>query len=180
MDINGKNTKKVPKTGGPKYFPSRAPYWSPDGSKLVYIINSERVCGIDEWDVCVIDIDGQKWQNLTEGLDGQCSGPVWSPDGKQIAFSHFIGGWKCSLMIMDNDGSNLATIADDNIHFYPHERSICWSPGGGKIVYTSKHSIADVDFGLIMINPDGTGKQRILHNNTTVLTLDWAPIRFGY
>jgi Tol biopolymer transport system component len=74
-------TAAVPGTLGSR--PS-VPSWSPDGSKLVYTTLSELTMGTDVW---TIGADGSRRRQLHLPALVRTSGPpIWSPDGKQIAF----------------------------------------------------------------------------------------------
>lgn len=71
-----------------------------------------------------IDVDGSNLQRITNGID-----PVWSPDGKQIAFVRWEeprGVW-----VVDADGSNAQRVFD-----WSETRSPSWSPDGQEIVFS--------------------------------------------
>lgn len=90
-------------------------------------------------------------KKLTE-CDTSCSWPVWSPDGRYIAYTN---GDLQALWVMDADGSNprlLSSIA----------RRFAWSPDGTQLAIISVGR-------LFVIHPDGTG---LLALNETAS--DWA------
>ena len=60
--------------------------WSPDGKHIAFISLRD-----EQWDVYVMDNDGQNLQPLTQN-DAYDARPVWSPDGKHIAFTSDRGG----------------------------------------------------------------------------------------
>lgn len=60
---------------GWEWFPS----FSPDGEQIVFTWNG---------DICVKQMDGQGFLRLTNNPAGDI-GPVWSPDGRQIAFARY-------------------------------------------------------------------------------------------
>jgi Tol biopolymer transport system component len=60
-----------------------APDWSPDGTKIVFLANSEclrtgECTAHEEWEVWVMDADGKNARRLTEGGFGS---PSWAPKG---------------------------------------------------------------------------------------------------
>jgi Tol biopolymer transport system component len=59
------------------------PVCSPDGSKMIYMLQSERTD--DDWELYILDMDKQVRSRLTShaGWDGYA---VWSPDGARIVF----------------------------------------------------------------------------------------------
>jgi dipeptidyl aminopeptidase/acylaminoacyl peptidase len=91
----------MPVEGGePLHFTTGAhdssPRWSPDGRMLAFVRKpasgvkpksaEERDKGIGSPQIWLIPLDGGEAQQLTFRRDG-ASGPVWSPDGGQIAFT---------------------------------------------------------------------------------------------
>jgi dipeptidyl aminopeptidase/acylaminoacyl peptidase len=75
-------------------------------------------------DIYTINVDGGGLQRITDGMD-----PVWSPDGKQIAFIR----WRDprGVWVIDADGSGARRVFDWSEARYPS-----WSPDGEQIVFT--------------------------------------------
>jgi len=71
-----------------------------------------------------------------------CSGPVWSPDGKTIAFAC---RWEAgnALFVVAADGGEPAKVYDKKGACGPH-----WSPDGKRLVYETETNVCT-------INPDG-------------------------
>ncbi len=102
-------------------IPSYSISWSPDSGKIA--------AGC--LDICTIDVNTGRLENLTNtsGIDEWW--PVWSPDSSEIAFVVYNPPY-CEITLMDADSSNQTMITS--------ERGICeelsWSPEGGKLSYT--------------------------------------------
>jgi Tol biopolymer transport system component len=88
---------------------SMRPSWSPDGSQIVFEVPSD---DYHRRSIYVTDATGAGRTHLTDGpwTDGA---PVWSPDGKHIAFvrvdgesSITFGIRSSSLMVMNADGTD--------------------------------------------------------------------------
>jgi len=78
-------------------------------------------------DIWVINADGTGKERLT--ITGKCNYPVWSPDGKRIAF-HQIGD-EPGICIMKADGGNPALVpGTEKIVGRP-----CWSPRGDELLF---------------------------------------------
>jgi Tol biopolymer transport system component len=107
-----------------------SPYWSPDGSQIVFDSYRERYGGtIKDRNIFVMDADGG---NLTQLTRGGGRRPAWSPDGNHILFSFYENGG-CAIVVMNADGSNQTQLTFDGY------RNICpaWSPDGSRIAFCS-------------------------------------------
>ena len=83
-----------------------APVWSPDGQKIAFqrlLVRGEgdKIVGFD-FDVYVINADGSEERNLTG--DALSERPIWSPDGRKIAFWSGPDG-AGGVYVMNADGS---------------------------------------------------------------------------
>jgi len=76
------------------------PAWSPD-SKLI-AFDSLR----SGWNIWVVNRDGSGLRQVTTFSDRVCLSPVFSPDGKQIAFSTIGAGTAWEIWAVNLDGSN--------------------------------------------------------------------------
>ena len=80
MDADGSNKRQVTSIGGANF----APYWHPDGDRILFSSNHEDPAGRD-FEIYMIDLDGTGLTRIThsEGFDGF---PVFSPDGRWLVF----------------------------------------------------------------------------------------------
>jgi Tol biopolymer transport system component len=101
-------------------------------------------------DIYIMNVNGKI--NLTE-KSGVNSCPVWSPDGKKIAFiSNRTGNF--DVFIMDCNGTNQINMSDSTENNYRPS----WSPDGSRLAYISRVNGLE---SIFIINADGTGKSQI-------------------
>jgi TolB protein len=82
-------------------------------------------------DIWVIRVDGSHLRRLTD--TGTDYGPVWSPDGTQIAFTRATAN-TFTIALMNSDGTGQRIIV--NRHRY-YSYTPDWSPDGTTIVFTT-------------------------------------------
>jgi TolB protein len=105
-------------------------------------------------EIYVMAPDGSNQTNLTNN-DADDSDPVWSPDGKAIAFvsnreSDLGGGQYIYLMAADGSGvKQLSTLPDSK---FPD-----WSPEGSQIAFSFQGDI-------YVVNTDGTGETNLTNS----------------
>jgi TolB protein len=149
-----------------------APAWSPDGRKIAFVsgpgactldihrgnVVSERDVDTRDVDISVANADGSGLRRLTRGPGVDCD-PVWSPDGRKIAFDRLrvreagdkIVGFDFDVYVINADGSEERNLTGDGLS----ERPI-WSPDGRKIAFWSGPDGAG---GIYVMNADGSERQ---------------------
>lgn len=105
--------------------PLAGAHWSGDGRKLLFGARRE-----GQEDVYVINLRGfGLLANLTRTHPGQSRDPVWSPDGRQIAFAS-----DGDLWLMSADGSGKHPLAATALR----DHTPVWSPDGSRLAFVSE------------------------------------------
>jgi Tol biopolymer transport system component len=156
MDADGSNQKRL--TNNPAN--DSEPAWSSDRKKIVFV--SDRGGTEGKYKIYVMNADGTDQKLLptssiqNEGISGQELGPVWSSDGKYIAFAsnrQDLDNTHYQLYVMSAEGSanptSITSIEEDVSGCYPS-----WSPDG-KIVYASGKG--EAGFHLFIATPISGG-----------------------
>jgi WD40 repeat protein len=137
------------------------PTWSPDGERIAFQVVS------DERSLYVIDRDGSNLTELLGPAPHDSMGffdPAWSPDGSRIAYiastqagSTQAGPWRLHVEVVDADGSNPTELVEAGtcycLGFTP---GLTWSPDGASMALNTG-SLEQQDYGLYVMNADGTG-----------------------
>jgi len=126
---------------------------SPDGKKIAFIYAEN--ASEDVWEVYSADISGENMQQLTSFNQARIKkGPVWSPDGKKLAFHADINNG-AQIFVMDADGKNLTQLTNlKGYNVEPH-----WSPNGSEIVFNA--ILKDAKTQMFIMNFDGSNIRKI-------------------
>jgi Tol biopolymer transport system component len=130
----------------------RGPQFDPDGYRRLLVFRDSRAGVNVNDDIAVIRTDGTGFRNLTRSLDANGWGPVWSPDGRRIAYSSDEDGVP-QIFVMDADGSNPRRLSDVWGE-YP-----AWSPDGARIAFASSIGgttpFGDPDYDIFVMDAGG-------------------------
>ncbi len=136
----------------------RGPQFDPDGHGPLIVFRDSRAGVNVNDDIAVIRTDGTGFRNLTRSPDANEWGPVWSPDGRRIAYSSDENGMP-QLFVMDADGSNARQLSDVWGE-YPN-----WSPNGSRISFASSMGgstpFGDPDYDVFVIDADGSDETNL-------------------
>ncbi|HEY7484191.1 MAG TPA: protein kinase [Streptosporangiaceae bacterium] len=127
------------------------PDWSRDGRHLAFWSDRDGVQQIFTLDVNQF---GKPWTKVTSAPNG-ADDPMWSPDGKRIAYTWVNQNRKNGICVIDGNGHNNRHLTDENIL----DMDPNWSPDGAWIVFARG---AVETPRLYAIRADGTGKPQRL------------------
>ncbi len=105
-----------------------------------------------DFDIYVMNADGSNVTQVTQNDINEFD-PIWSPDGKQIAFGRCLD--VCDVVVINADGSGERVIFHDG---FPG----AWSPDGTRIAFASNRNGGDEVF---VMNADGSGITQLTHND---------------
>jgi Tol biopolymer transport system component len=153
------------------------PAWSPNGRKLVVVERVERggapcrPAGRCHEEIYVINADGTGLRRLTRNavFDGN---PVWSPDGRRIAFVRDRDRQTANIFVMNADGSDQRRLTP-NLRRRPWIE-LAWSPDWEKIAFVASgghRGAADI----FVMNADGSGLRNATNTVTTSFDFAWSP-----
>ncbi len=151
MDADGSNLTWI---GGMLQVPE-VDIWSPDGSKVAFVVCPERP--ILPAELYVVNADGTGLTNVSNHpahdvvkcqTDAPFGGFDWSPDGTRLVF-HSSRDPR-GLYVVNADGSGLAFLVDGVLP--------SWSPTGEMIAFIGQTDEANWEMDLEVIRPDGSGR----------------------
>lgn len=136
---------------------SSQPSWSPDGSRIAFASPGSDVVPGDTneaSDVFVRDVASGSTTRISVAPDGgeslwSSTDPVWSPDGRRIAF--VADSYESGIVVMVKDlvsggltqvtpgGSRDDCDDQDCVATYFESRDPVWSPDGTRLAFTSTH-----------------------------------------
>jgi len=140
------------------------PSLSPDGLKIAY-------CSLQETpysQIFVMNVDGSGPKRISNFKNGDNCAPVWSSDGKKIAFHTFAlmnPPRNPEIWVMDADGSNPKKLTD-------HGLDPAWSPDNREIAFASNR---DGVFQIYVMGSDGSNVRQLTRNKGEASNPAWAP-----
>jgi hypothetical protein len=174
MNADGTGIVNLTKTKEEDSIINFEPTWSPDGSEVVYMRQSEGV-----QDLWRIGADGSNPENLTKTPAISETSPEFSADGTKIAYISTgpnpccDPGYNNDIWVMNADGSDQTALTETGS---PRQNlSPTWSPDGTKIAYSTTEGGGENGFHVM--NADGNGDSGPLPTGSPVSTLNlsWSP-----
>jgi TolB protein len=165
-DYDGANQRRITVSRQLNLNPS----WSPDARALAYT-SYRPVAGRGSIpDIFVSFIYQGVLENPTKGV-GTNYLPVFSPDGKRVAFMSARDG-NTEIYVMNVDGSGVRRLTN-----HPAEDSTpTWSPNGAQIAFTSKRAGTPQ---IYLMSADGSGVRRLTTTESYADRATWSPAPFN-
>jgi TolB protein len=146
------------------------PAWSPDGTRIAFISNTEGVRSGRpiNFEVYLALPDGSDERRLTVNNEFE-SDLAWSPDGEKILFKSFRDG-NDEVYVMDADGGNQKNLTNDP----GSDGGGTWSPDGSTILFQSDRA-ADGTGTFFLMNADGSDVRAFPGDPGAGHSARWSP-----
>jgi Tol biopolymer transport system component len=137
--------------------------WAPDSKRIAFDKEEDEETG--RRSIYVVDIDTKKEGLLVE----DAGGPVWSPDGRYIAFSRRDSASVWDIYVLDMETNTQIRLTADS----DPEYNLVWSPDSVSIAYMSDFRQGDGNIGLRVRVIDVEGGRHI----TPVERSSWGEVK---
>src|SRR6266576_2790276 len=117
-----------------------------------------------DFQIYVMNPDGSGVARVTNDTGGSVD-PIWSPDGKRIAYANFHSG-RSEVFVINVVGTGETQLTTDG--GFPG----AWSPDGTRIAFANS---SDGDDEIFLMNPDGSGVTRLTDNTFRDFPTAWSP-----
>jgi TolB protein len=163
MNADGSEQRNLTPEGSRSF---RNLVWSPDSKQLAVECTEKSTDRSGDGQICVLNIDGTGMRRVVPAeLTGQA--PVWSPDGRWIAFRGQAQGegLHVGLYLVSPDGSQQRTVRSD----IAVSGTFAWSPDSRELVYVSEPHV------LTMIDIDGSNTRNLDTGDRIPSNPTWSP-----
>jgi Tol biopolymer transport system component len=155
MDSDGKNIRELKIEGFD-------PCWSADGKRIAFASSRDET----EPEVYVVNADGSGLVRVTREKGGShAAHPVWSPDGKLIAFHRWLGKTP-EVFVVNVDGGEAKQLTSGG------GVDPSWSPDGKRIAFASARAGS---IQLFSVNLDGGGLTKLTAEKPGATEPAWSP-----
>jgi Tol biopolymer transport system component len=148
--------------------------WSPDGQTIALRIQSR---------LFFINADGSGQRDMTREW-GFSPNPIWSPDGRRIAFEKVGQAQRSDIYVMNADGTGVRRLTRNEESIWP-----IWSPDGRRIAFLRVHmrrvrprparkSPFVWTFEVWVMNADGSNQRRLARGMPSAWSPDGRIIAF--
>lgn len=138
---------------GSQQHDDREAHYSFSGEQVVYVRHTLGVSYNTNGDIRIYSNGSDK----STGLSGR--GPVFSPDGSQLAYMHLDAGtWQIFVYNLNNGTNSQLTFSGDS-------RWPVWSPDGKKIAYNSATGQGANPTGIWTISANGSSPQLVIEGS---------------
>jgi TolB protein len=160
-----------------------APAWGPDGELAINLASGREKTGgfggqIQRSEIVLLDPDtgGQPSVARLDDWQGDLRRPVWSPDGRRIAYEHLwsplSGRQGLALHVVSARGGKSRRVTPYNL---AAGDSPDWSPDGRWLIFRTHADEMGGPSELSLVHPDGSGLRHFDTPGDTVLSSSFSP-----
>jgi Tol biopolymer transport system component len=157
-------------------FDDELPAWSPDGKKIIFQRDFDKVRGQADYDILTMKVNGTRERNLTNSPGVQDFDPDWSPNGRRIAFTSERDG-DAEIYTMKPNGSRARQLTFNDAPF-AFDGDPNWSPDSRKIAFTSERdSVPETPFQveIYTMRANGDNQTRLTFDEDSDFLPAWSP-----
>ena len=169
ITIGGGHQRRLTESEDLAHFP----VWAPDGKSFVYVFSADDLFLRENGQLFLRYVDGSnRTLRLTGPMGVALYPPVWSSDGKYIAFSTHGESSRRVIYTIERDGSGLSRIGESTAQ-------PTWSPDGQVLAFAGNVGKRG-DVQIHLASPDGTEIREIWRNEPhdppgEVKRISWSP-----